>query len=103
MKDWLNIELLLEVIRSTPDDAYALRFKSDLMDAIDPTTKKGQEIISKLQMVLQERNRVMECKKREEEDRADERERFRLQGTAPQMYVNSKVDYGTGNIHQLHS
>lgn len=102
MKDWLNIELLLEVIRSTPDDAYALRFKSDLMDAIDPTTKKGQETISKLQMVLQERSRVIECKKREAEDRADERERLRLQGSAPQMFVNSKVDYGTGDIHQLH-
>lgn len=102
MKDWINIESLLEVIRSTPDDAYALRFKSDLMDAIDATTKKGQEVIGKLQIVLQERSRAIECKKREDEDRADERERLRLQGSTTQMFVNSKIDYGTGDIHQLY-
>lgn len=102
MKDWLNIEPLLDVIRSTPDEAYALRLKSDLMDAIDATTKRGQEAIGKLQIVMQERTRALECKRRADEDRADERERTRLKHAAPQMFVNSQIDYGTRDLHQLH-
>ncbi|MBQ0089905.1 MAG: hypothetical protein KBT27_11315 [Prevotellaceae bacterium] len=102
MKEWFDIESLLNVIRSESDDNSAMHLKCILIDAIDATTKKGQEAIRKLQLVMQERSRALECKKREDEDRADERERTRLQGSAPKLYINSQLDYGTRNLHQLH-
>ena len=102
MKPCINIEHLLDVIRTTQDDDYAMHLKSDLMDAVYTDSRQGREIMVRLQGVMAERARYQEQKQRAEEDRAMANEQTIRQASAPQMYVNSQIEYGSRDIHQLH-
>lgn len=98
MKSPIDTEKLLDVIRTTPDDAFALRLKSTLMDVVNISTKSGSDFMIRLQNVLLERERYQEQKQRAEEDRTVANEMAMRQAGASPMFVNSNIDYGTRSL-----